>query len=300
MVELLNTLSSLLSDRFRGPSDVQTATLTTMNTCHHPTTLDEAIDLLGVRPDLHPVNGGTDVMVGVNAGTTAVAGWLNLRRVEELNRIERSERGLRIGGGVTFARIETELLTEAPALAMAARTVGSRQIRSVGTIGGNLATGSPAGDSLPPLLICGAAVELVSSRGTRLVPLVDFLTGPKRTTRERDELIAAVVLADCTGAQHFAKVGTRNAMVISIGSLAARLDPARGVARVAAGSVGPTALLLERAAPALLQRDGADQFARIVGESIAPIDDHRATADYRRRSVTVLARRMHELLWEGS
>lgn len=269
-----------------------------MTTCHNPTTLDEAIDLLGARPDLRPVNGGTDLMVGVNAGTTAVTGLLNLRRVEELHRIERTERGLRIGGGVTFARIESELLGEAPALAMAAKTVGSRQIRSVGTIGGNLATGSPAGDSLPPLLVCDAEVELVSRRGTRTVRLDEFLTGPKRTVRERDELVAAVVLVDCSGAQHFAKVGTRNAMVISISSLAARLDPVRGIARVAAGSVGPTALLIERAAPALLRRDGADEFARIVGESVMPIDDHRATADYRRTSVSVLARRMHVSLWE--
>lgn len=271
-----------------------------MTTCFNPTTLDEAVDLLGDRPDLRPVNGGTDVMVGVNAGTTAVSGWLNLRRVTELQRIERTERGLRIGGGVTFARIEAELLADAPALAMAARTVGSRQIRSVGTIGGNLATGSPAGDSLPPLLVCDAQVELVSRRGTRLVRLVDFLTGPKRTALAADELVAAVVLGDCTGAQHFAKVGTRNAMVISISSLAARLDPARGVARVAAGSVGPTALLIERASHALLRRDGSEEFADIVGESVTPIDDHRATAAYRRTSVSVLARRIHELLWEAA
>jgi CO/xanthine dehydrogenase FAD-binding subunit len=268
-----------------------------MTTCFHPTTIDEAVGILGDRPDLRVVNGGTDVMVGVNAGVSTVTGWLNLRRVDELDRIERTEHGLRIGGGVTFARIERELVDVVPALAMAARTVGSRQIRSVGTLGGNLATGSPAGDSLPPLLVCDTIVEVVSRYGTRSVPLVDFLLGPKRTALADGELVAAVVLSDYAGEQHFAKVGTRNAMVISISSLAARLDRTRGVARVAAGSVGPTALLLEQAQAALLQRDRADEFARIVGESVSPIDDHRATADYRRTSVSVLARRTHELLW---
>lgn len=270
-----------------------------MTTCFHPTSLVEAIGILGDRPDLRVLNGGTDVMVGVNAGTATVGGWLNLRRVPELDRIERTEHGLRIGSGVTFARIERELVDEAPALAMAARTVGSRQIRSVGTLGGNLATGSPAGDSLPPLLVYDTEVELVSRNASRIVPLVDFLLGPKRTALAAGELVAAVVLRDPGGSQHFAKVGTRNAMVISISSLAARLDPSRGVARVAAGSVGPTALLLEAAHAALLQRDGAEAFARAVGETVSPIDDHRATAEYRRTSVTVLARRTHDLLWDG-
>jgi CO/xanthine dehydrogenase FAD-binding subunit len=269
-----------------------------MTTRFHPTTLDEAVEILGERPDLRVVNGGTDLMVGINAGSVQATGWLNLRRIGELNTIEQTKRGLRIGGGVTFARIERELVHAAPALALAARTVGSRQIRSVGTIGGNIATASPAGDSLPPLMVCQAEVDLVSCRGTRTVRLVDFLVGPKRTVIAPDELVAAVVLTDWSGSQHFAKVGTRNAMVISVCSLATFLNRDRGVARVAAGSVGPTALLLEHASEPLLRRDGADDFARIVGESVSPIDDHRATADYRRTSVTVLARRMHDRLWK--
>jgi CO/xanthine dehydrogenase FAD-binding subunit len=269
-----------------------------MSTSFTPTTLDEAVGILAARPELRVVNGGTDVMVGVNAGVVRTSGWLNLRRVKELHGIERIDRGIRIGGGVTFAHIEYELAHDAPALAMAARTVGSRQIRSVGTIGGNLATASPAGDSLPPLLVCDAEVDLVSTRGMRTVRLADFLVGPKRSVLETDEIVAAVVLTDFSGSQHFAKVGTRNAMVISISSLAARLDTDRGVARVAAGSVGPTAIRIDEASEALLQPDGADNFADIVGRSVSPIDDHRATADYRRTSVTVLARRMHELLWK--
>jgi CO/xanthine dehydrogenase FAD-binding subunit len=268
-----------------------------MSSCFSPTTLDQAIDLLAAMPHLRVVNGGTDVMVGVNAGSATVDGWLNLRRVEDLRGIEHIDRGLRIGGGVTFAEIEQALAHEVPALAMAARTVGSRQIRSVGTIGGNLATASPAGDALPPLLVLDTEVDLVSPRGMRTVRLNEFLVGPKRSACAPDELVAAVVLTDCKGAQHFAKVGTRNAMVISICSLAARLDAKRGHARVAAGSVGPTALVLDIAAGLLLQRDGADDFADTVAQSVSPIDDHRATADYRRASVRVLAQRIHHHLW---
>lgn len=268
-----------------------------MSSCFSPTTLDQAIDLLAAMPHLRVVNGGTDVMVGVNAGTTNVDGWLNLRRVEDLRGIKHIDRGVRIGGGVTFAEIERALADEVPALAMAARTVGSRQIRSVGTIGGNLATASPAGDALPPLLVLDAEVDLVSPRGMRTMRLNEFLVGPKRSACAPDELVAAVVLTDWKGAQHFAKVGTRNAMVISICSLAARLDADRGQARVAAGSVGPTALALNDASSALLRRDGADDFAEAVAQSVSPIDDHRATAAYRRTSVRVLARRIHDYLW---
>ena len=268
-----------------------------MSSCFSPTTLDQAIDLLAAMPHLRVVNGGTDVMVGVNAGTTTVESWLNLRRVEDLRGIEHTERGIRIGGGVTFAELEHEVANEVPALAMAARTVGSRQIRSVGTIGGNLATASPAGDALPPLLTFDAEVDLVSPRGMRTVLLQEFLVGPKRTVCAPDELVAAVVLTDWKGAQHFAKVGTRNAMVISICSLAVRLDAERGQARVAAGSVGPTALALREATDLLLRRNGADDFADAVAQSVLPIDDHRATAAYRRASVRVLARRMHHHVW---
>jgi len=270
---------------------------TLMTTCFSPTTLVEAVGILADHPGLRIVNGGTDVMVGVNAGNTAIDGWLNLRRIEDITRIHRTVRGLRIGSGVTFARVEVELASVAPALAMAATTVGSRQIRSVGTLGGNVVTASPAGDSLPVLLTYDTEIELVSHRGTRTIRLVDFLIGPKRTAMAADEIVSAIVLNDCAGSQHFAKIGTRNAMVISVASLAARLDTNSGVARVAAGSVGPTALLITEANDALLQRHGADDFAHIVEASVAPIDDHRATGEYRRTSVGVLARRMHLKLW---
>ncbi len=267
-----------------------------MGTTSSPTTVEDALKALsnGARV----INGGTDVMVPVNEGRDWVDSWLNLRNVESLRVIEQSHDGIRIGAGVTFAKIETSLVHLAPALARAASTVGSRQIRNVATIGGNVATASPAGDSILPLLTYDAEVELVSLRGTRSVPLTQFLVGPKRTSREPDELLSAITIRDFQGAQHFAKVGTRNAMVISICSICARLDRERGIARVAAGSVAPTPLLIHSAEEALLRQNAAAEFSRLVVEASSPISDHRASAEYRRHALGVLAERVHRLLWQ--
>jgi CO/xanthine dehydrogenase FAD-binding subunit len=269
-----------------------------MGTMSSPTTVEDALQALvgGARV----INGGTDVMVPINEGRERVDAWLSLRKVESLQAIETSEDNIRIGAGVTFAAIETALAHSAPALAQAASTVGSRQIRNVATIGGNIATASPAGDSLLPLLAYDTEVELASLRGTRSVPIRDFFVGPKRTSRKPDEILTAVIIRNFQGSQHFAKVGTRNAMVISICSICARLDHERGIARVAAGSVAPTPLLIPSAEQALLQKDEAAEFSRLVVEAASPISDHRASAEYRRHALGVLAERVHRLLWQDT
>lgn len=262
-----------------------------------PTSLTNALEALvaGVRV----VNGGTDVMVAVNDGRDHVAAWLSLRKVKELQEISTIPQGLRIGAGVTFATIEHKLVKIAPALAMAAATVGSRQIRNVATIGGNVATASPAGDSLLPLLTYDAEVELASINGTRSLPLAKFILGPKKTVISDNELITAIVLRDTRGPQHFAKVGTRNAMVVSICSLAARLDLINGSARVAVGSVAPTPLAVNSAEPFLLERTAGHEFASSISSAISPISDHRASAEYRRHAIFVLAERTHRQLWSS-
>jgi CO/xanthine dehydrogenase FAD-binding subunit len=175
-----------------------------------------------------------------------------------------------------------------PALAEASRTVGSPQIRNRGTIGGNLGTGSPAGDALPPLLAERAQVELASVRGTRTLPLEEFLLGVKRTALAPDELVTAVRLEPSGGAQTFAKVGPRNAMVIAICSLAVVVDTTEGEVRAAFGSAAITA---RRVTVPLA--DAAELPDRIA-EAAAPINDVRATADYRRHALRVLATRTLE------
>ena len=154
---------------------------------------------------------------------------------------------LRVGAGVTYPRVISELGHLLPALAMASRTVGSPQIRNRGTVGGNLGSASPAGDAHPPLLAGGASVEVASVRGSRVVPVEEFYTGPKRHVLEPDELISAFLVRPATGPQQFSKVGTRNAMVIAVASFAVVLDPPARRVGTGIGSAAPTPV---RAGPA--------------------------------------------------
>src|SRR5262249_7506646 len=147
---------------------------------------------------------------------------------------------LRVGSGVTYARLISELGDRLPGLAIASRTVGSPQIRNRGTVGGNLGTSSPAGDALPPLFASDAEVELASRTGTRRVPVSEFVIGPKRNCLAGDELIAAFHIAPADGPQQFSKIGTRNAMVIAVCSLALSIWPGREAVAACIGSAGPT------------------------------------------------------------
>lgn len=236
-------------------------------------------------------------MVGVNDGRSKPTGWLSLRNVIELQRIEQHDDGtIVLGAGVTMAMLAAAGRPALHAMRDAARTIGSPQIRSAATIGGNLATASPAGDTLPPLLCADATVELVSAASSRHVPLTEFLVAPKRTVRRDDELISAVHVPPRLGVQTFAKVGPRNAMVIAVCSLSVRFDHETGDAAVAAGSVAPTALRLTGAEDRLGSGAGADDFADAVCDAVSPIDDVRASAAYRRHAMRVLARRAHRHL----
>jgi CO/xanthine dehydrogenase FAD-binding subunit len=211
---------------------------------------------------------------------------LNLNEVAELKGWSRENDALRLGAALTYTEaMEAPLRDELPALAEASRTVGSPQIRNRGTLGGNLGTASPAGDALPPLLVEGAEVELVSRRGVRRMPLSDFVVGPKRNALEPDELILAVVLQPSGARQTFMKVGPRNAMVIAVCSLALVADRERGELRASFGSAGPVPGLV--VAP-IDERDG---FPQQVAEAASPIDDVRGTAAYRRHALRILTKR---------
>jgi len=254
-----------------------------------PRTLDEALRLRAERPEALPIQGGTDVMVELNFDRRRPEAILNLGEAAELRGWAREDGALRLGAGLTYAAaMEEPLAGLLPALAQAARTVGSPQIRNRGTIGGNLGTASPAGDALPPLLVEEADVELRSLRGVRRLPLREFLLGPKRNALAPDELIAAVLVRPSGAPQTFMKVGPRNAMVIAVCSLALVADRERGELRASFGSAGPVPGLvrvpLEEAA-ALPQR---------LVAAASPIDDVRGTAAYRRHALGVLARRALE------
>ncbi len=254
-----------------------------------PRSLDEALRLKAEHPEAVPIQGGTDVMVGVNFDRLRPARFLNLNEVTELRGWSRDNGSLRLGAGLTYTEAMLEAFaSELPALAEASRTVGSPQIRNRGTIGGNLGTASPAGDTLPPLLVEHAELELASVRGVRRVPLSEYLVGPKKTALVEDELVVAVLVSPSGQPQTFMKVGPRNAMVIAVCSLALVADRERGELRAAYGSAGPVVALVT--APL----DETDDFSDRVAAAASPIDDVRGSAAYRRHALRVLTARALE------
>jgi CO/xanthine dehydrogenase FAD-binding subunit len=247
-----------------------------------PRTLDEALRLKADVPDAVPIQGGTDVMVELNFDRGRPAALLNLNEVEELRGWSRDDGLIRLGAGLTYTEA---MQTPLPALAEASRTVGGPQIRNRGTIGGNLGTASPAGDALPPLLVCNAEVRVASVRGERSLPLEEFVTGVKRNALADDELILDVLVKADPGRQTFMKVGPRNAMVISVVSLALRVD---GELTASFGSAGPVAGVVRA------RLDDAGSFPEQVAAAASPIDDVRGTAAYRRHALRVLTERALE------
>jgi len=224
-------------------------------------------------------------MVELNFDRARPDALLNLNEIAELRGWSRDDGSIRLGAGLTYTEaMEPPLAELLPALAEASRTVGGPQIRNRATIGGNLGTASPAGDALPPLLIGDAAIELASLRGERTVQLNEFLLGPKRNALAEDELIAGVRVSADTARQTFMKVGPRNAMVISVVSLALLVED--GEARASFGSAGPV--------PGLVTGAPDDDFAERVAGAATPIDDVRGTARYRRHALRVLTERALE------
>jgi len=254
----------------------------------HPRTVDQAV--AAMSEGALALAGGTDLMVEVNFGHVRPMNVVALRRIAELGEWEPD----RIGAGVTWSRLERQ----APqALAQAARTVGSPQIRNAGTLGGNVATASPAGDGLPFLAAVDASIELRSPAGDRSVPWHEYFVGVKKTSRLAGELITAIRLPEAMPErQAFGKIGVRNAMVIATVCCVVTRDQT-GSTRVALGSVAPTPMRARQAEEMIssIGRPSASdmtEFARLVSEEVKPITDHRSTEEYRRHAAGTLARRL--------
>ncbi len=279
-----------------------------------PTSWADALAAKAARPEAVPIAGGTDVMVELNFDARRPDALLDLTRVPELAEWGAERGRIRLGAGVSYARLIGELGDRLPGLAMAARTVGSPQIRNRGTVGGNLGAASPAGDCHPPLLATGAEIEVASVRGARRIAAVDFYTGVKRNALAPDELIAAILIPPAAGPQQFSKVGTRNAMVIAVASFCIGLDPAGRAVGTGIGSAAPTP---RRATAAELFLTGAldeaglwdsradlpasivREFGELVKAAADPVDDVRGTAAYRRHGLAVMARRTLTWAWDS-
>ena len=278
-----------------------------------PTTWREALEMKAARPHARPISGGTDLMVELNFARGRPEAVLDLTRLPELTEWSRENGTLRVGAGVTYARTIEELGEKLPGLAMASRTVGSSQIRNRGTVGGNLGTASPAGDGLPPLYASDTEVEVASTSGTRRIPVAEFITGPKRNCLEAEELISAFHIPEADGPQQYAKIGTRNAMVIAVCALGLALHPKKKKVGACIGSAGPTPIQADEAGSFIegvieegglwesrgeLDEAALKRFGELVSNAARPIDDVRGTADYRSHAVGVLARRTLKWAWD--
>jgi len=274
----------------------------------------EALELKAAHPEAVPIAGGTDLMVELNFDRIRPPVILDLTRIPELTEHGPDDGHVRVGAGVTYARLISELGDRLPGLAIASRTVGSPQIRNRGTVGGNLGTASPAGDALPPLFVSDAEIELASTAGTRRMPVGEFVTGPKRNGLRDDELIAGFRVAAADGPQQFAKIGTRNAMVIAVCSFALSISPGRRGVATCIGSAGPTPIRASEAEEfiagvldehelwsrkARIPDTALASFGELVTKAARPIDDVRGTARYRRHALGVLARRTLTWAWEA-
>jgi CO/xanthine dehydrogenase FAD-binding subunit len=272
-----------------------------------PRHLFEAYEQLA-RGGVTPIAGGTDLMVRITGEIGAPPDrLLDLSRVDALKGISLESGALVVGARTTYTEIRRSALVEAhlPALVEAAATIGAIQIQNRGTLGGNIANASPAGDTLPILLAADATILVGGQRGEREIPAAEFFTGYRETALAPDELILHVTFPLPTGRElRFRKVGTRRAQAISkvVMATAWRDDGPRGLAdvRIALGSVAATPIRAQ-ATEAVLEGalpipEVADRAAETLAGEIAPIDDVRSTADYRR---AVAARVLHRMIREA-
>src|SRR6266536_2834169 len=248
-----------------------------------PVSWADALAVKAATPAALPVAGGTDVMVELNFDARRPETLLDLTRVSELAGWDTDDGRIRLGAAVTYSQLIDDLGGRLPGLAMAARTVGSPQIRNRGTVG-----------------------------GTRTIPAEDFYTGVKRNALMPDELIRAVLIAPSDGPQQFSKIGTRNAMVIAVAAFSLALHPGSRAVGTGIGSAAPTprraksaesflaAALAETGlweSPADLPRAITGEFARLVRQAAEPIDDVRGTAAYRLHALGVMAARTLTWAW---
>jgi xanthine dehydrogenase small subunit len=259
-----------------------------------PKTAAEALDLYGRSPNAAPMAGGTDLMVAFNMGLMNEKTVLDLSGLKEWRRVRSLKERLIVGSLATHARLREHPSVRKlfPLLSEACAAIGSVQIQNRGTLGGNIANASPAGDSFPPLAVYGATVRIEGPCGSRAVPFLDIFAGVKKTNLLPGELIKEIelpVLEKQPDRQIFRKVGTRKAQTISklVAAGLLWLDKGHTVKelRFALGSAAPTVRRLKAAEAFMkgkkLSREAADAACGLIEKDISPIDDLRSTAEYR-------------------
>lgn len=268
-----------------------------------PATLQQAFEALASRP-LALLAGGTDHFPA-RVGRPPAPAVLDLTAIEELRGIRAGEDGWRIGATTTWsALLQADLPPLFDGLRLAAREVGGMQIQNAGTVGGNLCNASPAADGVPPLLALDASVELASAAGRRVLPLHEFIHGPRKTARRGDEIVAAIHIPrpGHEARSHFLKLGARRYLLISIVMVAATVEVESGKvrkARVAVGGCSPVAQRLPALEQVLEGREARRLGGHVLPEHLSelhPIDDVRASAAYRLDAALTLVRRTLDAL----
>jgi len=276
-------------------------------TYESPKTIADAVKLLAAHGEkARPLSGGTDLIIQLRAGTRRPEYVVDVKSIPELSRISFSmQHGLHLGAAVSCIEIHenADMRRYYPGLTEAAHLIGSLQIQSRASVGGNLCNGSPAGDSTPALIALGAKARLVGPKGERVVPVETFITGPARTVLQPGELLIELLMD--APAPHssdaYLRFIPRNEMDIAVvgvgGSITLDLDDDRVVdARIALGAVGPTPIFAAEASKSLIGKKfdeaALDNAARLATSVATPIDDMRGTAEYRRHIVGVLTRRV--------
>lgn len=259
-----------------------------------PRTMPELWSCMKEEADAALYAGGTDLLVKLRRGDVGAHALICLERIEELRGIRKESECLWIGAAATHRQLlgSSLIQEELPVLSMAIKTLGSPLIRGMGTIGGNICTASPAGDCLPPLYVLDAVVELHSRGAVRTMPLAAFISGPGETLLAKGEILAGIRVKKPEGftVHHYEKAGQRKAMAIAVASLAAVLKiSGSGIveeARLAWGSVGPTVVRSAEVEAALigerLSSTALENASALARRAISPIDDLRASAEYRR------------------
>ena len=266
-----------------------------------PSSIAEALQLRAAHPDAVVVAGGTGVLLDLNRGA-APSALLDLSRVAGARAVERSDDAIRLGAGVTYTQVLEELADALPGLALAARTVASRQVRNRATLAGALVLADPSGDALAALGAADAVVEVASADGSaREVPAAAFVRGVGECALALGELVVGLRVPPSDGPVAYAKLGDRNAMARAVCAVAVALHPERRTAAICVVGAAPTAVRATDA-EALVAASwdaGPDlpEVAALVAAAVAPIPDPRGSEAYRRHVAGVLARRALARAW---
>ncbi len=271
-------------------------------TIHRPASLGEALELMETLESVKPIAGGTDLLPLMRDRAIVVEEIVDIQGLHELKGITVEDGTLRIGALTTLTEVlESPLVAEkAPVLREAVGHIGSVQTRNQGTLTGNLCNASPAADSAPALMVLGAKANVISSRGVRKVPVQELFAGPKTNSLGKDELVTEILVPELpprSGAA-FEKLGRRRGITLAVVNAAAYLamDGKKCVdARIALGAIAATPIRLSEVEDTCkgkeLTPEAIEESSRACYALVSPVDDVRASADYRREMTCVLVKR---------